>query len=173
MEALKTLRTITDEGKLHELGEWINSCRHLPTFARPGQALRSWIIFATEGYITYKWKKQEAGAAYPPCAPLEEAMGTQALITCGAQVPQGRELRAGTWKRSSARPFFTRQRHRKRKGKSPNRLSHRWTQPAEPPLTQRLLKRRRIRRQSAPKHSRSERELRGFVSFYHLCFAFL
>ena len=49
---------------------WIESCRHL-------QAPKSRIIFATKGYITYKWKKQDTNVTYPPCAPLEVAIGTQ------------------------------------------------------------------------------------------------
>ena len=55
-EASRTLGLITDGGTCHELSKWIKSCRHLPTFARPGRH-PSRIIFAAQGIISYRWKK--------------------------------------------------------------------------------------------------------------------
>ena len=77
VEALRSLGKITEEGKFSNLGEWIKSCRHLLTYARPGQSPKTRIILATDGCITYKWKNQEADPGYVSYSPLEEALGTQ------------------------------------------------------------------------------------------------
>ena len=105
--------------KFLELGEWTKSCRHLPTYARPGQAPETRIISATDGYITYKWKKQEADTRDPTYAPLEEAIGTQdgfhkkkeqdsglgQTLTDTMRGASG-ELREGIWRENSAKFFF-------------------------------------------------------------------
>ena len=94
-EALRTLR--------------IKACRRLPTSAKPGQTTRSRIIFAFEGFISYKWKKlPEEGRL--TLAPLEETLRTvgwaqhktririqvlvrHAVVLCGAEAPPGRAPR--------------------------------------------------------------------------------
>ena len=169
------LKTIIDEAKFHELNAWVKSCRHLPTFARPGRAPRSRTIVATEGCITHRRKRQETDAAYPPYAPLEEATGTQdgypkrrvkiqdlvrhALILCGAQVPQGRAPR-GNVARELSKAFFTRERQGKREGNAPI-VSVTDRSGLLTPLAKILLQRWRSRRQSSPEPSRSEIKSEG------------
>ena len=52
VDALRLFGQLTEGGQISVLGEWIKSCRHLPMYARPGQAPKTRIIFATDGYIT-------------------------------------------------------------------------------------------------------------------------
>ena len=41
LEALRTLGQLTEVEQLSTLGEWIKSCRHLPTYPMPGQPPRA------------------------------------------------------------------------------------------------------------------------------------
>ena len=60
-EAIKMLRTSTDNAKVFELNPWIKACRHYPTNGKLGQPLRSRIIFAVEDVFSYTWKKEADG----------------------------------------------------------------------------------------------------------------
>ena len=48
VDALRLLQQLTEEETFLDLCEWTKSCRHLPTYARPGQAPKTRIIFATD-----------------------------------------------------------------------------------------------------------------------------
>ena len=56
-EAIRILRTGTDDAKFLELNTWIKTCRHLPTHAKSGDH-KSRITFAVEGVMSHKWKKE-------------------------------------------------------------------------------------------------------------------
>ena len=53
VRGVRTLEQLTEVEQLFTLREWIKSCRHLPTYARPGQAPKTRVIFATERHIVY------------------------------------------------------------------------------------------------------------------------
>ena len=78
-EAIRILRSRTDDAKFFEQNTCIKACRHLPTFAKPGQTHRSRIIFAVGGVISYKRQKEADGhqRSYP-LAPLSRSpLGTK------------------------------------------------------------------------------------------------
>ena len=60
-EATRMIRTNTENTKFIELNTWIKACRHLPTYEKLLQPLRWRIIFAVEGVISHKWKKEADG----------------------------------------------------------------------------------------------------------------
>ena len=70
-------REITEEGKFSVLGGQIKSCRHLPTHTTPEQAPKTRMIFATDEYITYKWKQPAPNPGHVFHTLSEEAVGTQ------------------------------------------------------------------------------------------------
>ena len=65
VEVVNMLRATVDGQQPHEMLAWVKACRHLPLFGRPGEEPRSRIIFATDGPISDKWKKQEASHTGP------------------------------------------------------------------------------------------------------------
>ena len=125
---------ITDDGKFSDLNEWIKSCRHLPKFVRPGQAPKTRIIFATDGYITYKWTKQDTHpgtcAAHRWKRPWvhkmdikkngrDPGLGRSLTDSMRGACPGRESFAMGTWRESSAMLFFTREGQGKRKGNAP------------------------------------------------------
>ena len=71
------IRTSTENTKFIELDTWTTACRHLPTYAK--LPIRSRIIFAVEGVISHKWRKQDADGDQwgPPFTPLGEVLTAQ------------------------------------------------------------------------------------------------
>ena len=63
--AIVTEMATVDGQQPHEMLAWVKASRHLPLFGRPGEEPRSRIIFATDGPISDKWKKQEASHTGP------------------------------------------------------------------------------------------------------------
>ena len=53
--------TESDRTKFIELNMWIKACRHLPTYAKLGEPLRTRIIYAVGRFAACKWKKRERG----------------------------------------------------------------------------------------------------------------
>ena len=77
-EALRTLMMVTDDGNFIELNTWKRARILFSTFAKPGQTPRSRIIFAVEGVLSCKWKKEADGDQMgSPFAPLEEVLTSQ------------------------------------------------------------------------------------------------
>ena len=158
---------ITDEGKSNERNTGIKACRHFPSFVKPGRSPRSRVIFAVEGFISYRWKKQQGEEGSFPFAPLEETLATQDVaqnkrrtriqVLVGAhhdtersRTPIQGEPRAGIWQG----------RWKKLKGKGRKGIvpifSDRIDQLSA--LTHRLLKRWQSRRQSVSEPPRGKRE---------------
>ena len=64
-EAVKAIRTNVENSAFIELNAWVKACRHLPSYAQPGQPLVSRIISSVEGVIVCNWKKQETDGVHP------------------------------------------------------------------------------------------------------------
>ena len=153
------------------LNTWIKAHRRFQTNAKSGQPPKSRIIFTDEGFVVYKWKKQETDGVHPPFAPLvvmEAQDGYQKNrgkdprtdqtyhAVCGQDAPQGRAPR-GNMARELSKAISLRARQRQ------------WYEGSVPVVTDensqlstlahRCLKRRSNRRRSVsePEPPRSKR----------------
>ena len=57
---METVGKTVEDQKSHETNAWVTACRHLPSFERLGQPPKSRRVFAVEGFISDKRKKQGA-----------------------------------------------------------------------------------------------------------------
>ena len=101
-QAQQRLTTGIKRPSIEEASSWVKTCRHVPMYVKPGQRPRTRILFATEGFGSYKIKKHVPTEVDPAIVePLEGQEGylvrrvrAQDLIrflltACGAGIEPG------------------------------------------------------------------------------------
>ena len=117
-----------DQNKHREVAQHVDqSTQAFPNQRKIWATTQVAVIFADEGFIASKWKKQETDGVHPPFAPLEEVMEAQdgyqkrrvkiqdpirlIMLLCGQDAPQGRVPRGNMARElSKAIPVMARQR---------------------------------------------------------------